>query len=75
MLRGAAKIKSCLDNLGPPYGSAPRTRGTGRGDHASFDALRFTPVHTGKAPSPGWASTRRPVHPRAYGEEEYAACY
>ena len=50
-------------------GSPPCIRGRGTCEAGQCWLFRFTPVHTGKRPSPSPHSHFVAVHPRAYGEE------
>ena len=50
-------------------GSSPRTRGTGTSRPAALPTRRFIPAHAGNRSRGSAGPARRPVHPRARGEQ------
>ena len=64
---GEQQIRTGVSAL--PRGSSPRVRGTGRGRRYAWRDLRFIPARAGNRSATPTVRKRRPVHPRACGEQ------
>ena len=65
----AGNSQELVPNMDGTGGSSPRTRGTEHLLCAGVGCGRFIPAHAGNSRCPAGASSVRPVHPRARGEQ------